>query len=68
MFNVKRFNAAIALKGETQKDAAEVMKMSAVTLYRKINGFSDFYRNEIDLFCKHYDANANDIFFANDVS
>lgn len=68
MFDVKKFNAAIALKGETQKDAAKIMGINQATLYRKVNGISDFYRKEIDLFCAHYEASANEIFFADHVS
>jgi hypothetical protein len=62
----RRFNAAIALKGETRGDAAKVMKIHPVTMLRKINGDSDFLRKEIALFCEHYNASPNEIFFAGD--
>lgn len=65
MFDKKKFNAAIVLKGETQKDAARVMNMHPSTLFRKINEESDFNRKEIELFCRHYGVDPKDIFFTN---
>lgn len=64
MIDVNRFNACIVAKGETQSDAARIMGMNPSTLYRKVTGVSDFYRSEIEAFCLHYDANPNEIFFA----
>lgn len=66
MFCLNKFNAAIALQGENQGDAAKVMGISMATLYRKITGKSDFYRKEIDAFCAYYKANPEEIFFAKD--
>lgn len=63
MFDRSRFNAAIALRNETQADAARVMKINPSTLFRKINGESDFNRKEIELFCNHYGVDPRDIFF-----
>lgn len=64
MFDVKKFNAAIALKGENQQEAARVMGINPATLYRKIRGESDFYRTEIEAFCNHYNVSPSEIFFA----
>ena len=65
MFNVNEFKACIKRKGETQEDAARVMGIKPATLYRKMNGISDFFRNEIEAFCVHYNANPDDVFFSN---
>lgn len=59
-----KFNAAIALKGETKADAAKVMGINPATLFRKMSGQSDFYRKEIDRFCEYYGTDPKDIFFA----
>lgn len=64
VINANLFNAYIAAKGETQADAARVLGINPSTLYRKITGISDFYREEIETFCRHYGANPNDIFFS----
>lgn len=66
MFNGNLFDAAIRAKGETLMDAAKVMGMNSATLSRKKNGTSDFYRKEIDAFCRHYNVNPDKIFFASD--
>ena len=68
MFSAGEFYAAIARKGERQRDAARIMGINTVTLYRKIYGESDFYRKEIDAFCGHYECDPNTIFFAKEVS
>lgn len=65
MFDEKKFNAAIVLKGETRRDAARVMKMNPSTLFRKVNGESEFNRKEIELFCRHYGVDPSGIFFTN---
>ena len=64
MFNEKAFRLAISQKGERIADAAKVMGISRVTMYRKMIGESDFYREEIQKFCSHYNVRANDVFFA----
>lgn len=65
MFDVNKFNAAIALKGESQEDAAAVMGMNRVTLFRKKTGVTEFTRKEIELFCKHYNVSPDIVFFTN---
>ena len=47
MFNKNKFRAKVIEKGFTMKQIAEVLYISEVTLYRKINGTSDFTRKEI---------------------
>jgi DNA-binding Xre family transcriptional regulator len=66
VFDERAFNAILAMRGSTRAEAAEVMGMNSATLFRKINGKSDFYRKEITKFCKFYRVNPNEIFFAGD--
>ena len=47
MFNKNKFRAKIIENGFTVKQIAETLHISEVTLYRKINGASDFTRKEI---------------------
>lgn len=47
MFNKNKFRAKIVENGFTVKQIAETLHISEVTLYRKINGKSDFTRKEI---------------------
>ena len=63
MLDERAFDAAIAMKGSTQQEAAKVMGMNPATLSRKKKGESDFYRKEIEAFCAFYGVSP-DIFFA----
>lgn len=47
MFNRNKFRAKVIENGFTIKQIAETLHISEVTLYRKINGASDFTRKEI---------------------
>lgn len=47
MFNEKAFKRAIEDADMTLEDVAKLLNINIVTLYRKINGESDFYRKEI---------------------
>lgn len=62
MVDINKFNAAIALKGETKADAANIIGVNPSTLYRKLSGLSDFQSQEIEKFCSHY-GTTPDIFF-----
>ena len=68
MLDLALFNQAIKARGENYDDAAKVMGINKVTLYRKLKGDSDFYRKEIDAFCFHYQVNPGEMFFAVAVS
>ena len=46
-FNKRKFLAVLTLTGISVRDVATAIGMSYVTLYKKINGQSDFFRNEI---------------------
>lgn len=65
MFDRKKFKAAVILKGLTMKEIATYLKIDEATLYRKMNGTSDFFRNEIQTLCELLDLeNPTEIFFA----
>lgn len=68
MFKRNEFMAILALKSLSIAEIAKVLSLSPVTLYRKMNGESDFYRNEIEIirkFLKLSDEEVFKIFFAN---
>lgn len=69
MFDENKFKAAVISNGKTLKDVAKALDISTVTLYRKMSGESDFYRNEIEK-CRELLGNSNlvEIFFATEVT
>ena len=71
MFDKKRFKAEVELSGSTLYELSEKIGMNASTLYRKMNGISDFTRKEIQEIrdALSWDANTVDrIFFASHVA
>lgn len=67
MFQDNLFKAQLKAKRKTVKDIAEAVGVSEATLYRKINGTSDFTRNEIQLIRQYLNLCAeevDEIFFA----
>lgn len=67
MFDRKKFRAKIIEKGLTFKDISVILGIKETTLYRKMNGKSDFTRNEIQLFREKLKLTAEEtdnIFFA----
>ena len=67
MFSVNEFNALLAKHGKTREEVAVIIGINPATLYRKINGQSDFTRHEIQAISKAFDLDAdsiNRIFFA----
>lgn len=66
MFNRDLFRAKIVENGKTMKDAAAAIGCSEAALSRKVNGISDFTRNEIQLFRQAFGlstAEVESIFF-----
>lgn len=61
------FKLAIAGKGLTLKDVAEVIGVTDTTLSQKINGGSDFYLSEIRAICDAFGFEKT-IFFADAVA
>lgn len=65
MFNRQLFISLINASGKTMEDVADALGISKTTLYRKMNGESDFYRSEMKAFCDFVGyKNPNPIFFA----
>ncbi len=65
MFNENEFRKLIAKKGLTLQNVADMLGINIATLYRKMNGTSDFYRNEMDILVRELKiSNPNDIFFS----
>lgn len=64
MFDKNKFKAQLLLKNKTVNEIADLLGVNVTTLYRKMSGESDFYRNEIHLLCKILEIeNPTDIFF-----
>ena len=69
MFDKKKFKAQVILSGKSLQEVAGILGINVATLYRKMNGESDFYRNEIHLLCEKLDIeNPSEIFFADKVT
>ena len=69
MFDERKFRAALMLKGISLSEVAKAMGINVVTLYRKMSGESDFYRNEIQKFCELTGIeNPSEIFFADQLA
>lgn len=67
MFKKNEFKAAMARKELSVADLAKELGIDPATLFRKISGQSDFYRNEIEKLCQLLELSAEDtlkIFFA----
>lgn len=65
MFNENEFRKLIAKKGLTLQNVADMLGINIATLYRKMNGTSDFYRNEMDILVRELKiSNPNDRFFS----
>lgn len=63
MFNKKAFRDLVTLRGKTYHDVAEYLDIDDSTLYRKMNGSSDFTRKEIQDICDYLSADPMVIFF-----
>ena len=69
MFNEKAFRRAVEDSNLTLADIAERLGISKATLYRKINGKSDFYRSEIQIIAQAIgEEKIFDIFFSSKVA
>ena len=65
LFNKLKFKAAVIERGKTMSDVAEYLKINESTLYRKVNGSSEFSRDEIQKICTLLELESPvDIFFA----
>lgn len=69
MFDKNGFMAYVDKRGVKMTAVARAMGICTTTLYRKINGESDFTRAEIQRCCDFFNVREmNDIFFAQEVS
>lgn len=69
MFDEKRFKAEVVLSGLTLRQVAASLGIDEATLYRKMNGKSDFYRKEIQKLCEILSIeDPTAIFFARDIT
>lgn len=65
MFNRSKFRALVIEQGLTMEIIAQELGINQATLYRKMNGESDFYRWEIQSICTLLDVSSpKEIFFA----
>ena len=67
MFDKSKFCHAVERKGITLKTISEKINVNPSTLYRKMNGFSDFTRSEVQAISDILELDAQeiiDIFFA----
>ena len=65
MFDIAEFRAALARKGMTRKELAEMLGINEVTLYRKLKRDGDFTREEINTMIEGLDIeDPGKIFFA----
>ena len=67
MFNKNKFKAKITESGLSVEKLANILGISAVTLYRKMNGNSDFSRSEMQIIRQALKINLaemDEIFFA----
>lgn len=64
MFNKLKFKAAVVENGKTLKDVADYLGINTTTLYRKVEGLSEFDRSEIQKICTFLNLQSPvDIFF-----
>lgn len=69
MFNKLKFKAAVIESGKTIGDVAKYLNINESTLYRKINGTSEFSRDEIQNICVFLRLDSPlDIFFAKELT
>lgn len=70
-FDKNKFYYYVRRADLTTEKLAEILEISVATLYRKINGTSDFYRNEILLIqitLKLSDDERDELFFAENLA
>lgn len=65
MFNKREFKIALVKSNKTVEQVAEMLKVNKSTIYRKMNGESEFNRKEIQSICDFLKIdNPMDIFFS----
>lgn len=69
MIDKQKLKAQIVLTGKTMTEVAEALDINVVTLYRKMNGVSDFYRRELLILCDILDIeDPKEVFFDREIT
>ena len=69
MFDKKKFKAKVIIEGKTLLEVANFLEINIATLHRKMNGESDFFRDEIQKLKEFLDIeDPNEIFFAEKIA
>ena len=69
MFDKIKFKIQVLKSGKSMQEIASMLGINQATLYRKINGTSDFLRSEIQRLNDYLDiADPDDIFFAKEIT
>lgn len=69
MFDERKFKAALALAGVSQKELAQAIGIDISTLYRKVKADGDFSRKEIKTIIRVLNIeNPADIFFGDELA
>lgn len=64
MLDKEKLEELIRKSGYTKKEISNELDIDEATFYRKLNGISDFYREEISILCKILQIdNPKDVFF-----
>lgn len=65
MFDEEKFREVLKAKNKSLQDIADILNINLATLYRKMNGTSDFFRSEMDILVKELEIDdPKSIFFA----
>lgn len=68
MFDENLFRYIVRSKGKKIQEVAEALEINRSTLYRKMSGESDFYRDEIQKCCELLgEKDMTNIFFAQEL-
>ena len=54
------------LKRESNEDLAKLLKLSPVTIYKKLRGEVRWFDNEIKIICEHYNKPFEELFKCED--
>lgn len=71
MFDKKLFKIALIKKDKSMEEIAMILNIDISTLYRKVNGESDFYRYEVQAICDYLEIEQSErelIFFAQEIA
>ncbi|MHA9740733.1 hypothetical protein [Robinsoniella peoriensis] len=69
MFDKKKFKMKVLEQDKTLHEVAEYLGIDSTTLWRKMNGKSDFFRDEIRKLTEYLELeNPQEIFFAEKIT